>query len=90
MEGGRCGRPEDCGIALHMLMTSLTVQYCVIAPDVCEHVCVQLHVNPMLYCVLQCFLLLVFHCFRLLCTVHMLVDLHVYNGAVLLCMNELS
>ena len=41
MEGGRCGRPEDCGSALHMLMTSLTVQYtCVIAPDVCEHVCV--------------------------------------------------
>ena len=82
---------EDCGIVIYMLMTSLTVQYtCVIAPDVCEHVCVQLHVNPMLYCVLLCCLLLLFHCFRLLCTVHMLVDLHVYNGAVLLCMNELS
>ena len=31
---------------------------CVIAPDMCEHVCVQLHVNPMLYCVLLCCLLL--------------------------------
>ena len=40
---------EDCGIVIYMLMTSLTVQYtCVIVLDVCEHVCIQLHVNPML------------------------------------------
>ena len=50
---------------------------CVIAPDVCEHVCVQLCVNPMLYRVLLCCLLLLFHCFMLLCTMHMFVDLYV-------------
>ena len=83
---------EDCGIVIYMLMTSLTVQYtCVIAPDVCEHVCV--YSCMLIQCCtvfLLCCLLLLFHCFRLLCTVHMFVDLHVYNGALLLCMNELS
>ena len=46
---------------------------CVIAPDVCEHVCAQLYVNSMLYRVLLCCLLLLLHCFMLLCTIHMFV-----------------